>query len=285
MFSPLGVGRLAALALLSLSVAACDSGDPDGPSLDDVLASVRVGTAQAQLVADPFPTDGTAAAPSVDGSSQVVRGGSALLQLGAAGADRLLVGVEGEDGYYRAPLGASGTGTVVVTMNADDAAPRYTLLFATESGGAVSAVTRRTLTVNTDAGASGQLQVSLNWSAPADLDLHLETPEGEDIYYGASTSESGGDLDLDSNAACDLDRVDNENIAWPEGSTPASGAYVIRVDYWSACGVTEPVPFVVTLNVRGRVQTFEGTFRPDDADRGSAFEGREVHRFTFPGAS
>lgn len=267
--------------LLLVGLAGCDAFSGSDPSLADVLTSVQIGTTQATLVDDDVPTGGTGTAPGLDGGNQVVRGGSALLGLTPNGADRVYVGVEGESGRYEAPVPSAGATTLVVTTNGEDAATSYVLLIATEADGAVSAVVRRTLTVNAEANASGQIQVSLNWNAPVDLDLHLETPEGEDIYYGNEVGETGGALDLDSNAACGLDRVDNENIAWPEGATPSPGRYTVRVDYWSACSVTAPVPFVVTVNVRGTTRTFQGTFQPSDADQGGAFDGREIHQFTF----
>lgn len=270
---------LAGLLLVGLS--GCDAFGGDDPSLADVLTAVTVGTTEADLVSEDVPTDGSGTAPGLDGGGQVVRGGSAILSLAPNGADRIYVGVEGEDGRYEAPITGAGATTLVITTDGEDAATSYVLLVATEADGTVSAVVRRTLTVNAEANASGQIQVSLNWNAPVDLDLHLETPEDEDIYYGNKTGDTGGQLDLDSNAACALDRVDNENIAWPEGTTPSSGTYVVRVDYWSACTVTTPVPFVVTVNVRGSVRTFQGTFQPGDADRGGAFDGREIHTFTF----
>ena len=271
--------RPALVGLLALTAGGCDFLGDD-PSLADVLTSVQIGTTSATLVGDDVPTTGTGAAPDLGGSSQIVRGGSAIFTLDPAGGDRLYLGVEGEGGRYEAPLPTSSNTTLVVTTNGENAAASYVLLIAIEPGGTVSAIARRTLTVNADANASGQIQVSLNWDAPVDLDLHLETPE-EDIYYGNRSGETGGMLDLDSNAGCGLDRIDNENITWPDDTTPSSGRYTVRVDYWSACGVSAAVPYVVTVNVRGRVQTFQGSFQPGDSDGGGANSGRDVHSFSF----
>lgn len=285
MSPPLRLSRRSLLAVLLVGLAACDSGSADDATITDVLTAVQIGTVGADLSPDAFPTGGTGAAPILDGSAQIVRGGSVILELSAAGVDNLYVGVEGETGYYIGPVAASEAQSLILTTNGEDTAASYVLLFVTDVDGTLSAVTRRTVTVNSEANASGQIQVSLNWNAPVDLDLHLETPEGEDVYYGNETSQTGGQLDLDSNAACGLDRVDNENITWPDGTTASAGTYIVRVDYWSACGVTEPVPFVVTVNVRGTVRTFDGTFQPMEADAGGAFDGREIYSFTFPGGS
>ena len=277
--------RLAAV-LSVLAFAACDSGDPDGPSPTSVVASVQVGSAAASFLSGAFPTAGTADAPAVDGSEQIVLGGSVLLQVDVPdGADRVLIGVEGSEGYFAAPLPAGNARvaarTVVVTTNPNTSVRTFTVLIAYETDGEPSQRARRVLTVNPDANTSDQLQVSLNWDAPVDLDLHLETPNGEDIYYGNDVGTSGGTLDLDSNAGCSLDRVDNENITWDADDAPASGPYTVRVDLWSACEVDQPIPFVVTVNNRGTVSTFTGTFSPNEADRGGAFGGRVITSFSY----
>lgn len=282
---------LFALPALFLLFAAtgCDSSDSGDPSAADVVGSVQVGDVPARFVNDPFPTGGTGDAPVVSGSDQIVRGGSVILTVDVPdGADRLLIGASGYDGYYSAaiPQGSerarmAGMTTVVLTSASENDLNAFTVVVATETGGDVSASSSQTFTVNSQAQASGELQVSLNWDAPADVDLHLETPNGEDIYYANRTGEAGGTLDLDSNAGCGLDRVDNENITYADGTTPPSGEYVVRVDLWSECSVSSPIPFVVTVNRRGAVTTFTGVFQPSDAARGGAFDGREITRFSL----
>ncbi|MCH7639206.1 MAG: hypothetical protein IH855_07065 [Bacteroidetes bacterium] len=282
--------RYAFLAVLSaclLALTSCDSGEAngDGPSIQDVLAAIQVDGTQASFVNEAFPGGGSGAAPTIDGSMQIVRGGSILLEVTApSGADRLLIGLDGDFvGYFDAAISGSNT-SVVVTNNSSTALTNFDLIVATESNGSMSAANQYSVSINQQAGTSGQLQVSLNWNAPVDLDLHLETPDGEDIYYGNDVGQNGGILDLDSNPACNLDRVDNENISWGD-VTPPGGEYTVRVDLWSECAVTVAIPFVVTTNIRGSVNTFSGTFQPSEADSGGAFDGREITQFTFMPAS
>lgn len=279
--------RTRALALLLCAaapawLAACDSGEVAEPGdlLNAVLSAITVNGTSATLVSEPFPTGGSCAAPQVSGSAQIVRGGSILLnvQTGAS-TSGMVVGLDDYDGYFRSNVTASSA-SLVVTSASDSDVTSFTLLIAREEGGEVCAPARYDVTVNPAAGTSDELQVSLNWDAPVDLDLHLETPDGEDIYYGNTTGENGGMLDLDSNAGCSLDRVDNENITWGE-DTPPSGQYIVRVDLWSACEETDPITYVVTVNLRGAVSTFTGTFQPSEADGGGAFSGREITRFTY----
>ncbi|HLT47229.1 MAG TPA: hypothetical protein VK002_08380 [Rubricoccaceae bacterium] len=284
---PLRPSRLALslCVLLATALTACDTEDTDdvdGTPITDVLAAVTVDGEEADFVNASFPEEGSGEAPTVSGGDEIVRGGSLLLTVEAPeGADALLLGLSGDyGGHFHADI-TSRIITVVVTSEADADLGSFTLLIATEEDGEVSEIVRHTVTVNTQAGTSDQLQVSLNWNAPVDLDLHLETPDGVDIYWGNTSDATGGELDLDSNAGCELDRVDNENITWGDDETPPSGEYVVRVDLWSACGHDDPIPFVVTVNRHGDVDTFTGTFDPDDADQGGAFDGREITTFSF----
>ena len=108
---------------------------------------------------------------------------------------------------------------------------------------------------------SGDVQVTLRWSGYNDLDLHVTDPFGEELFYQHTSSDSGGLLDVDSNAGCERTVTNNpvENIYWPTGSAP-TGEYTISVVYFLHCG-TEPeeTPFRIQLKVEGETQTFEGS--------------------------
>ena len=101
--------------------------------------------------------------------------------------------------------------------------------------------------------------MSVSWTGASDVDLHVIDPSGEEVYFGNLHSASGGTLDLDSNAACNIDNKNNENIVWPVGGAP-SGEYTVIVDYWSDCGVARS-DYVVTVQVEGQeAQVFSGSF-------------------------
>jgi len=134
---------------------------------------------------------------------------------------------------------------------------------------------------------TGDLQVSLSWATDTDVDLHLEEPSGEDIYYGHRTSANGGTLDLDANAGCDYDqpRVDNENITY-QNANPPNGHYIVRVDYWSACtsygtSASTVTNYTVTVNIRGTPTVYQGSFVSGDEDYGDSGSGRVVAEFDF----
>jgi hypothetical protein len=93
------------------------------------------------------------------------------------------------------------------------------------------------------------LLVSLAWDAEADLDLHLVTPDGTEVWANKINSlpppvpgqpgdpngwKSGGILDYDSNGNCVIDGRRIENIYWTV--QPPSGHYIARVDTYSMCG-------------------------------------------------
>ncbi|NBC17402.1 MAG: hypothetical protein GVY18_08835 [Bacteroidetes bacterium] len=320
-----------ALAVMLLTVVGCDDSGDEEPSISMFLTDVRVSGTSASLESGPFPTDGTAPAPTVNGSTQIVRGGSLILQVAVPDdADELLLGLDGEEGYYRIDLTtlSAATAGLHATVDEHDGKPlplkvqrllgthdtpgsagktalteRYTVVLTSASSAdypslplnvaarvpddGLTAPAEYTVAVNETAATSGQLQVSLNWDQPVDLDLHVETPNGEDIFYGNETGQNGGTLDLDSNAACGIDNINNENITWGD-ATPASGDYTVRVDLWSSCNVDTDIAYVVTINVCGAVQTYDGTFDPSDADRGGAFDGRVITTLdglSFPCAS
>lgn len=121
----------------------------------------------------------------------------------------------------------------------------------------------------------GTLQVSLSWDTPTDVDLHVKEPEGETIYFLNKFSINGGTLDLDSNAGCEFDNVNNENIVWDETANPPNGEYIVYVDYFSACGTTAATSYTVTVNNCGKTQTFTGTLTDELAGP------QEVARVSF----
>jgi hypothetical protein len=65
---------------------------------------------------------------------------------------------------------------------------------------------------------------------------------------------------------------------WPRDEAP-SGSYVVRLDYWDACGATQ-TDYVVTLWVRGQeAQVFSGSFT-GAGEHGGAGDGIDITTFT-----
>ena len=97
---------------------------------------------------------------------------------------------------------------------------------------------------------TGDVQVTLRWETPVDLDLHVFDPSGEEIWFQNSHSASGGTLDVDANAGCEND-AQVENIFWPTGGAPF-GTYQVYVVYYQSCGYTGFNAYSVSILVDGQ---------------------------------
>ncbi len=119
------------------------------------------------------------------------------------------------------------------------------------------------------AGQTGDVQVSLQWSSDADLDLHVVGPDGDEIYYAASSSDSGGELDVDIIPGCgSSDELHTENVFWPTGGAP-SGTYRVWVQSYNGCDAATQ-DFDLQVIVEGEVVLSESS-TVADGDRTSDF--------------
>jgi hypothetical protein len=87
-----------------------------------------------------------------------------------------------------------------------------------------------------ECGSTGALNFRITWSDTNDVDLHVVYNNGEEeIYFSMPAgSMTGGELDVDANAAC-WDVVSNpvENIYY---ESPPAGQYVMKVCGYESCG-------------------------------------------------
>ena len=122
---------------------------------------------------------------------------------------------------------------------------------------------------------TGEVQVSVQWDGDSDVDLHVVDPNGDEVFWDNTSIASGGELDLDSNANCDLDHVRNENITW---SKAPPGKYTVRLDYFLACDI-DKTNYVVTVRVNGQpTRTFSGSFS-GEGDEGGEGDGKQITTF------
>jgi len=89
---------------------------------------------------------------------------------------------------------------------------------------------------------NGDLRFTLTWDRPGDVDLHVVTPNGHEIYYRARDFD-GGTLDRD-----DRTGTGPENIYWPRTAQP--GTYLVCVDPYA---ITAPTNFTVTIAQSGSI--------------------------------
>jgi hypothetical protein len=118
----------------------------------------------------------------------------------------------------------------------------------------------------------GQVQVSLAWNGPADLDLHVTCPDGRQINFEQLVN-CGGRLQIDMNAGGGRQSDQPvEDVVWP--GTPPSGRYVVRVHYFDHARRRTPVPFVVRL--------VNGAERREVRGVANGPEMQQVLEFTVP---
>lgn len=160
--------------------------------------------------------------------------------------ERFYVAIEGQSGYvdivpsnevtraagpytYVLPLTYGVNLSNTVTMNIKGRTP----------DGKVTQAFRKTITFVDS--MEGELTINLTFDKEKDLDLHLLTPSGKHIYYGNRTwsvevgnGEIKYGLDHDSNAGCDIDGLNNENIVIPEEAIEA-GEYQAYIELYANC--------------------------------------------------
>lgn len=112
---------------------------------------------------------------------------------------------------------------------------------------------------------TGDVQVTLRWSSEADIDLHVTEPNGTEIWYGdKGPTETGGELDVDSNVGC-VQEASVENVFWPVGRAP-SGSYTIEVTGFQVDGCGSGA-YTVSARVRGEQVLLEtGAVGEDETD-------------------
>ena len=261
--------------LLFLGACGSSNDQSNGQTLGQYLAAVKSedGTVTGQLRSGAVPTGN---GPSIQASTSgaVLPGGSNVVSVNAATPlTRVVVGVQGVDGYYELTGLTSATAQSILLTLAQSPPSSFSFLVAGGDGSTVGPSASVPVTL-TSVG-TGDVQVNVSWDVDSDVDLHVVDPSGEEIYYASRTSASGGQLDLDSNAGCSLDHKRAENITWPVGKAP-SGMYRVLVDYWDACSQAQ-TKYVVTINVKGHSpQTFSGTFSGAGDQGSQCFSGSTV---------
>lgn len=276
------VGLLAALALVIAGCGGSSSGGSGSASTSSYVSGVTASGTPAVYHAESAPSGSGGPSLTVSGPSSMVPGGSATMSVTSdSGMTTVYVSIAGLAGYYEVTLPGSSTATeLIVTLAQSLPHLDFTMNYAAaDSGGTAGPATAHPVTA-VEVG-TGAVQVSVSWNTPTDVDLHLVEPDSTEIYYGNPFSADGGTLDLDSNADCYIDGVNNENITWPTGSPP-HGTYTVRVDYYSDCSITGNTTYTVTVQVQGQAaRTFSGTFSASDADFGGMGSGRTITTFTY----
>ena len=181
-------------------------------------------------------------------NSNAIQGGSNIFTIVTDKTfKRFYIGIKGYYGCLACapePITSGGLNTYFVTVIYS---PEYKydmtmLICGEDENGYVTKPFEAEVTFVDSKYESGDLNVNLTFSNAKDLDLHLYMPNGEHIFYG----ERGGTvqtedgktvsygLDHDSNAGCDTDNLNNENIYIP-AELIQTGLYRVVIDMYTNC--------------------------------------------------
>ena len=275
---------LAPIALVALAISSCGGDSTVAPApvdiRDYITALATSGGIDAVFHSGLPPAAGSGPTVVVDGASAMITGGSSIRGVSSATAfTRIIVAINSVDGYWEITLPVAVTvEELVLTLAQSLPANAFTLRYGVGVTGGFGAFDSEPITVVVV--GTGVLQVSVTWDSNADVDLYVVEPgaTGEEIFYGNSTSAAGGQLDLDSNAACAGDNIRNENITW--ANSAPTGTYTIRVNLWAECATTT-TNYVVTLRRQNQPpQTFQGVLNAP-GNGGAEGAGVVVTTFTF----
>jgi len=210
----------------------------------------------------------------------VLRGGASRVKFSAAEPfSQVVIAARGYTGHFVLSLPAPTTEvTLLIAYAQEVGAPAFDLQYAVAGAaglGAYSAANTAFLPNGT-----GEVQVNITWNTSADVDLYVVDPLGAEIYYARRESNSGGQLDIDSNAACSSDGPRAENIFWPFGVVPPRGEYEVRVNNWSSCGEAA-TDYVVTVRTKdGIPQTYTGRLT-GPGNGGASGAGQRIASFVY----
>ena len=246
--------------------------------LTSVMAGIATDGASGALRLDYLPEQSGGPAIEFTRTRVFVAGGSVFLDVEPSpSADKLLIWIADETfGYYEVDVPDTAAVHRLVAQVPFDLDPAIEVVClavaAVDASGAVGpGLCLRIFQIPV---SSADLQITVSWDSGADLDLQVADPNGDEVWDGSKTVESGGEFDLGSTGACPSldpasDGVGNEHIAWTGGSPPP-GTYEVRLNHYHFCGALE-TNYVVRIYRDGRVSTFTGTFtgRGNRQGRGS----------------
>lgn len=256
------------LLLLGSALASCsddEGGNPGVSELEQEYFSIE----NAQYREGQFPAaTSTATLQGVTINERALSGGMNFITIVSdVRYNRFFIGVQGVEGYWeyvpdtpanRAEGDGGSTTYVIPVAYSTTYSSDITMLISgeDESGDITEPYETEITYVESQ---SGDLNINLTFSNAKDVDLHLFMPSGEHIYYGerGGTVETADGqtvsygLDHDSNAACGIDNLNNENIYIPAELIQA-GTYTVVVDMYANCEPAIATSWSVVARYKGQ---------------------------------
>lgn len=259
--------------VLNIPLAQSDLGDPD----DNPIAEDFFTVENSEYHSGEMPEGDAELDPEdVNYNSSVLAGGLNFISISSdVEYEKFFIGVEGQEGYYsytpeETAMTRVGIFNYMIPLIMSTNLNNDFMLWisAQELSGLVTA--KIPISINFVNSESGDLNINLTFENEKDIDLHLYMPDGEHIYFGNRGGErwvndsiyvSYG-LDHDSNAGCNIDALNNENIYIP-AELIQNGHYIVQVDLWSNCDPT--IPTAWSIITRYKDQTIPVTYGSNPA--------------------
>lgn len=230
---------------MMMSMASCSSDDPDNtPAIEKDYFTVE----NATYCEGALPV-GEEALSGVAFNDRALAGGMNFISVVSnTEYQKFYVGVADVDGYYEyTPTQANETSSqthtymIPVVYSTSLSGDMKMEISGETSDGKIT--DKYSANIKYVESISGDLAINLTFSNAKDIDLHLICPNGHEIYYGSRGGEvydNDGNilftygLDHDSNAACNIDGLNNENIVLPEQCV-MNGEYTVKVNMYRNC--------------------------------------------------
>ena len=266
------MGRLVGIeALCALVASSCQWSEWSADTSSGLTSMIRVqgGQAKRGSIADP-PAPSTALGTITPVNATIFAGVSNKLIKGIVGPDAnaVALGVAGDVAYWQVPAltpdsSSSGSYDFTAGLSISPEVSGSPLIVPDSKGNPTLPLSVRAIDNGGNFGQAtiyplylyeppfaGSLAVTLEWDSATDLDLHVVVaPANNDVGFEVWTKHRSADvertdagtvtdgtLDFDSNADCQIDGKDLENVFW-NGPAPV-GHYVVRVAAASLCGLT-----------------------------------------------
>ena len=298
------------LAIGALSLVGCSDSRDTSSGIESIIR-VAGGQAIRGSIADPPATlQGDARINPVNSAIFPGVSNKSLKGSVGGGANAVAIGVAGDVVYWRLPalseestdpntfdftasfsISREVAASSLVYANADGTWLPLSARAIDHAGNFGPAYIQPLLVLDANA-ITGTLVVSLQWDTPTDLDLHVLVPANNAAGYvevwskhrsaDAGNSTAGkspdGTLDYDSNASCQIDGRNLENVIW--NGAPPEGHYVVRVTPASLCGLTAAAWYAYASVPEVSKGAASGVLT-DVAARSSAEAGSGITAFEF----
>lgn len=98
-------------------------------------------------------------------------------------------------------------------------------------------------------GGYGDIQVTLTWDTPTDIDLYVQDPSGDWVWFRNKQSASGGHLDIDNTSG-----FGPENIFWEKNGAP-NGTFKAVIENFEGISTN----YYILVQAFGQTKQFHGT--------------------------